>query len=65
MSSTAAPPTPYPTPDPPAAGGVFAAIETAVASVVLAEPLTVTSANFSTHSRREVGIGRLSLLALG
>lgn len=41
MSSTAAPPTPYPTPDPPAAGEVFAAIERAVASVVLAEPLTV------------------------
>jgi MoxR-like ATPase len=41
VSSTAAPPTPYPTPDPPAAGEVFAAIERAVASVVLAEPLTV------------------------
>jgi hypothetical protein len=31
----------------------------------LAEHLIVTSASFLTHSPREVGIGRLSLLTLG
>ena len=41
MSSTVAPPGPYPTSDPAGATDVFAAIEHAVAGVVLADPLTI------------------------